>query len=139
MPSNEFFDNYATPGNFDIVPFSWIGDAFPSTNSSIYAKPTKGKDGKLKIQQNFARIGTDKIDKLFDKAGQTLDEQQAYKTYNKIDGLLWDEVHSLTLYQRPQIYATKGNLANIGAFGFFSGATSGSIPIYENVGFTKKG
>jgi peptide/nickel transport system substrate-binding protein len=44
--------------------------------------------------------------------------------------MIWDEVHSLTLYQRPEIVATKAKLANFGAFGFASA-------IYEDIGFTK--
>jgi peptide/nickel transport system substrate-binding protein len=36
---------------------------------------------------------------------------------NHIDELIWQEVHSLTLYQRPEIYAVKKGLANFGAFG----------------------
>ncbi|RCW40360.1 peptide/nickel transport system substrate-binding protein [Halopolyspora algeriensis] len=136
VPTNTFFDKYVSPGNFDIVPFSWIGTAFPSSSSSIYAKPTQGENG-LKIQQNFARIGSEEIDRLFNKAGQTLNPEKSRKLYNRIDKLIWDEVHSLSLYQRPEIIACNADLANFGAFGFFSGSTSGGTPIYENVGFVK--
>ena len=45
--------------------------------------------------------------------------------------MIWDEVHSLTLYQRPEIIAAKSNLANFGAFGF------ATPPRYEDIGFTK--
>ena len=43
---------------------------------------------------------------------------------------IWNVVHSLTLYQRPEIIATKSNLANFGAFGF------ATPPRYEDIGFT---
>ncbi|WP_412752110.1 hypothetical protein [Krasilnikovia sp. M28-CT-15] len=45
-------------------------------------------------------------------------------------GDVWQEVHSLTLYQRPELAATKKDVANFGAKGFAS-------VTYENIGFAK--
>ena len=51
---SDFFDKYVTPGQFDIVPFSWIGTPFPiSSTKSIYAKPMVGPTGELQIRQNY--------------------------------------------------------------------------------------
>ena len=50
---------------------------------------------------------------------------------NRIDALIWQEVHSLTLYQRPEMWVTKSGLANHGAFGFADIA-------YENIGWAKQ-
>ena len=42
VPSDDFFDKYVIPGNFDITPFSWLGTPFPiSSAQSIYANPTR--------------------------------------------------------------------------------------------------
>jgi len=126
VDTTQFFDKYITPGDFDMTVFSWIGTPFPiSSSSSIYAEP-KGDD----IQQNFARIGSPEIDKLFDDATHELDPKKAQEIANKVDGLIWDEVHSLTLYQRPDIYACKKELANYGALGFATAR-------YQDIGFTK--
>ena len=106
--------------------FSWIGTPFPiSSSQSIYAEP-KGAD----VQQNFARVGSKEIDDLFDQATHELDPAKARDLANQVDGLIWDEVHSLTLYQRPDIVATKSNLANYGAWGFASVR-------YQDIGFTR--
>jgi peptide/nickel transport system substrate-binding protein len=130
VPSDDFFDKYITPGNFDLTVFSWIGTPFPiSSNKSIYAKPTQGKDG-LDIQQNYARIGSDQLDALFDKATAETDPAKAIDLGNQIDAMIWQEVHSLTDYQRPDIVATKSTLANYGALGF-------ATAIYEDIGFKK--
>jgi len=127
VPSDQFFDKYINTGNFDFTVFSWIGDPFPiSSAKSIYAEP-KGND----IQQNYARVGSPELDALFDKATSEFDEQKALDLGNQIDTLIWNEVHSLTLYQRPEIIASKATLANYGAFGF------AKPPRYENIGFTK--
>ena len=127
VPSDDFFEKYVNTGNFDFTVFSWIGTPFPiSSSKSIYAQP-KGDD----IQQNYARIGSPELDALFDKATSEFDEQKAIDIGNQIDAMIWDEVHSLTLYQRPEIIATKSNLANFGAFGF------ATPPRYEDIGFIK--
>ncbi|HEV8625884.1 MAG TPA: ABC transporter family substrate-binding protein, partial [Acidimicrobiia bacterium] len=127
VPSDDFFEKYVNTGNFDVTVFSWIGTPFPiSSSKSIYAEP-KGDD----IQQNYARIGSPELDALFDKATSEFDEQKAIDIGNEIDAMIWDEVHSITLYQRPEIVATKSNLANFGAFGF------ATPPRYEDIGFTK--
>jgi peptide/nickel transport system substrate-binding protein len=126
VPSQDFFDKYINTGNFDLTVFSWIGTPFPiSSSKSIYAEP-KGEN----IQQNYARVGSPEIDNLFNQATSEFDEQKAIDLGNQIDAAIWNEVHSLTLYQRPEIVATKSNLANYGAFGFASGHL-------EDVGFTK--
>ena len=131
VPTQDFFKQYIVPGNFELTVFSFIGKPFPiSSNKPSYASPKPGKNGELDFQQNFARIGTPRIDGLFDEATSEFDEQKAIDLANEIDAALWDEVHSLPLYQRPDIAATKSPLANFGAFGFAS-------VVYEDIGFTK--
>jgi glutathione transport system substrate-binding protein len=130
VPSDDFFDKYITPGQFDFTVFSWLGTPFPiSSSKSIYVKPTQTADGRLEIQQNFARVGSDEIDALFAKANAEFDRAKAQEIANQIDALIWQEVHSLTLYQRPELVATKKDLANFGAFGF---ATPWP---YQNIGW----
>ena len=131
VPTQEFFKQYILPGNFELTVFSFIGKPFPiSSNKPSYVSPKPGKDGELDFQQNFARIGTPQIDALFDQATSEFDEQKAIDLANQIDAAIWDEVHSLTLYQRPDMAATRSQLANFGAFGFAS-------VVYEDIGFTK--
>jgi peptide/nickel transport system substrate-binding protein len=131
VPSDDFFDKYINTGNFDLTVFSWIGTPFPiSSAKSIYAMPKKGPNGEEQIQQNYARVGSPELDALFDKATSEFDEQKAIDIGNQIDKMIWDEVHSLTLYQRPEIVASRATLANFGAFGFASAR-------YEDFGFTK--
>lgn len=131
VPTQEFFKQYIVPGNFELTVFSFIGKPFPiSSNKPSYVTPKPGKNGALDFQQNFARIGTPQIDALFDQATSEFDEQKAIDLANQIDAAIWAEVHSLTLYQRPDMAATRAQLANFGAFGFAS-------VIYEDIGFTK--
>ncbi|UOY03826.1 ABC transporter family substrate-binding protein [Blastococcus sp. PRF04-17] len=122
----QFFENYILIGDYDMTVFSWIGTPFPiSSSSSIYAMP-QGDN----IQQNFARVGTPEIDAGFNEVKSELDPERAREMANEIDAQIWDIVHSLTLYQRPDIWATVDNLANFGAFGFASAR-------YQDIGFTE--
>ena len=126
VPSDDFFEKYINTGNFDFTVFSWIGTPFPiSSSKSIYAEP-KGDD----IQQNYARTGSAEIDALFDQANSEFDDQKRNDLGNQVDGKIWELVHSMTLYQRPEIIAAKEKLANFGAFGFAS-------THYEDIGFKK--
>jgi peptide/nickel transport system substrate-binding protein len=118
VPVNDFFDKYVTPGQFDFTVFSWIGTPYPmSSAKSIYANPVRGADGQLNVKQNYALIGSAEIDGLFDKANAEFDRHHAIEIANQTDALIWQEVHSLTLYQRPEIYFVKKGLANFGGFG----------------------
>jgi len=124
VPGDDFFNKYITPGRFDFTVFSWLGTPFPiSSTQSIYTKPVGDH-----IQQNYARVGSDQIDQLYREVTQELDPAKAIEKANEIDKLIWAEVHSLTTYQRPDIWAAKQNLANMGAYGFAS-------IIYEDIGW----
>jgi peptide/nickel transport system substrate-binding protein len=131
VPGDDFFPKYVSLGNFDIVLFGWSGTPFPVTSAkSIYVTPKKLPDGTQDVQQNYARIGTPDIDRLFDEAAATFDIDKQITLGNQIDQLIWDEAHSLTFYQVPDIVASKEKLANFGSFGFAS-------VIYEDIGYKK--
>ncbi len=124
VPTTDFFDKYISPGRFDFTVFSWFGTQFPvSSSRSIYAKPVGDS-----IQQNYARTGSDQIDHLFDEATEELDPAKEIQLANQIDTMIWTEVHSLTSYQRPDLWAVKKGLANVGAYGFAS-------VTYEDIGW----
>ncbi len=130
VPGDDFFDKYITTGNFDLTVFSWSGTPFPVSSSvSIYAEP-QGSGADLDIQQNYARIGNKALDAKFNKATTLFDEKESIALGNEIDADIWKEVHSLALYQRPDIYAAKKSLANMGAYGFAS-------ITYQDIGFAK--
>ena len=126
VPTDDFFETYVNTGDFDLTVFSWIGTPFPISSSQSIYEQVQGEE----IQQNYARVGSQEIDDLFAEATHELDPDKAIEDANKIDALIWDEVHSITLYQRPDIKATKDTLANYGALGFASAR-------YQDIGFTE--
>jgi peptide/nickel transport system substrate-binding protein len=126
VPDSDFFDRYLIPGAYDIAPFSWIGGPFPISGlRPIYGRP-RGSD----LQQNVARIGSARLDAILDRAIGEPDAVKARRYANEADRMIWAEVHSVTLYQRPQIVPVRRTLANWGAFGL-------STPVWTDIGFRR--
>jgi peptide/nickel transport system substrate-binding protein len=125
MPAGGVFYQYVTTGNFDITAFSWLGSPLPVASArSIFARP-RGND----VQQNFSRIGSDRIDHAMDAALRELDPVRSRRELNAADRLIWREMGVLPLYQRPQLIGANVRVAGDGARGFCG-------PAYEDVGFT---
>jgi peptide/nickel transport system substrate-binding protein len=64
------------------------------------------------------------------KAAADTDPAQTITDTNAADVLIWKQSNLIPLYQRPDIYAVKSTLANIGAYGF-------ADLHYQDIGFTK--
>ncbi|MET7915617.1 ABC transporter family substrate-binding protein [Streptomyces avermitilis] len=133
VSDDSYFKDHIASGDYDLALYSWPASAFPATDARpIYAKPVPAADGSLSVEQNYTRVGTDQVDQLFDQAIATLDEDEARDLVRKADARIWAAAGSIPLYQRPQLTATRPNLANAGSFGF-------QTPIFEDMGFLKKG
>ncbi|MBT2409056.1 ABC transporter family substrate-binding protein [Streptomyces sp. ISL-12] len=133
VPDESYFRDHIAGGDYDLALYSWPGTAFPATDARpVYAKPVPAADGSLNVEQNYTRVGTDQVDQLFEQAIATLDEKEARSLIRKADSRIWAAAGSLPLYQRPQLTVARENLANAGAFGF-------ATPVYEDMGFLKKG
>ncbi len=132
VPGPDFFDKYIHVGQFDFTVFSWIGTPFPISSSKSHLH--QAEDQCRGRHSTFSRItpawDPTRSIALFDAAAAELDHAKAIEIANRIDTLIWQEVHSLTLYQRPEIWPCKKGLANIGAVGF-------AQPVYKDIGWTK--
>ncbi len=127
----DLFDKYVIPGDYDMTVFSWLGTAFPvSSSESIYKKPVPDGKGGVDVEQNYARVGDDQIDQLFQQANAELDKAKQAELGNKIDALLWDQAGVLPMYQRPDLVAVRKDVVNFGAFAYAS-------VVYEDIGFKK--
>ncbi|WP_328750284.1 ABC transporter family substrate-binding protein [Streptomyces sp. NBC_00285] len=133
VSDESYFKDHIASGQYDLALYSWPASAFPATDARpIFAKPVPAADGSLNVEQNYTRVGTDQVDQLFDQALTTLDEGESRGLIRKADSRIWAAAGSIPLYQRPQLTAAKKDLVNAGAFGF-------QTPVYEDMGFLKKG
>ncbi|MFE6710112.1 ABC transporter family substrate-binding protein [Streptomyces sp. NPDC057695] len=132
VSDDSFFKDHIASGDYDLALYSWPATAFPATDARpIFAKPEPASDGSLLVEQNYSRVGTDRIDQLFDQAAATLDEEEARELVRQADARIWAAAGSIPLYQRPQLVAAKADLANAGAWGLAG-------PRYQDIGFKKR-
>lgn len=110
-------------GSFEIVAFSWLGTPYPHASlKQIYGTGQSSNYGNASIAE---------VDDLTTQVMSEIDPEKRNELTNQADELLWEDVNTLPLYQRPELVASKANLANFGAFGLGSA-------YYENIGFTKE-
>jgi len=116
------FGQTLTGHEFEIIAFSWIGTPYPFSGiKQIYGT---GSDS------NFAQLSVPEIDTLADRIATETDSEQRIDLANQAGRIIWENVHTLPLYQRPELIATRNDLANYGAFGL-------SSIRWENVGFSR--
>ncbi|MFF7732949.1 ABC transporter substrate-binding protein [Streptomyces sp. NPDC007984] len=133
VSDESYFKDHIASGQYDLALYSWPATAYPATDARpVYSKPVPAADGSLNVEQNYTRVGTDQVDQLFDQAVATLDEGESRSLIRKADSRIWAAAGSIPLFQRPQLLAARKNLVNAGAFGF-------GTPVYEDMGFLKKG
>ncbi|MBT2438844.1 ABC transporter family substrate-binding protein [Streptomyces sp. ISL-36] len=131
VADDSFFKDHIASGDYDLALYSWPATAFPATDARpIYAKPEPASDGSLLVEQNYSRVGTDRIDQLFEQAVVALDEEEARDLVRQADARIWAAAGSIPLYQRPQLVAAKPEVVNAGAWGF-------AAPRYQDIGFKK--
>ncbi|GHF60573.1 hypothetical protein GCM10010218_47530 [Streptomyces mashuensis] len=126
-----FFKDHIASGDFDLALYGWPTGAYPATEARpVFAKPQPAADGSLVVEQNYTRVGTDQIDRLFDQASTELDEEAAQDLLARADARIWAAAGSLPLYQRPELVGTRRTVANAGAFGL-------ATPRYQDMGFLR--
>ncbi len=116
---------------FGIVAFSWIGTPYPLRNiGQIYGGTTK--DGKFSANDsNFAQLDVKKVNELLPQIDTEMDAAKRADLGNQAAQAIWEDVHTLPLYQRPMLIGVREKLANIGALGM------ARYPVWQNVGLTK--
>ncbi|TDD04037.1 ABC transporter family substrate-binding protein [Nonomuraea deserti] len=112
VPDDKFFTDFIIKGDFDLVPFSWIGTPLPiGSLAQIY---------KTGSESNFPKASDPAVDEAIEAAVSETDPAKAIELANAADKLIWDMVHTIPLYQRPDIQAAKKTVANLGAEGYKS-------------------
>ncbi|MET7638276.1 ABC transporter family substrate-binding protein [Streptomyces sp. NPDC005438] len=131
VKGQSYFKDHIASGDYDLALYSWPGTAYPATDAQpIFAKPEVEMDGSLTVDQNYTRVGTDRIDQLFEEAATEVDDDARADLIKRADARIWAAAGSIPLHQRPQLVAVQRKLANVGAFGF-------QTPRYQDIGYRK--
>jgi peptide/nickel transport system substrate-binding protein len=85
---------------FQISLFAWVGGPAVSENAPIYLSPKGGGVG-----QNYSQGGTPQIDAALNHMTHSTTTQEELKYANKADVLLWKQMYTLPLYQKPTLLA----------------------------------
>ncbi|HEY6748613.1 MAG TPA: ABC transporter family substrate-binding protein [Mycobacteriales bacterium] len=95
-------------GEFQIALFAWVSQPGPSSSQSIYASP-KGAN----IGQNYTRGGDPRVDALLPRVAVETDATKAAELGNQVDELLWQNMFTIPLYQKPTFLAYDSNYTGI--------------------------
>ncbi|SDF46911.1 ABC transporter family substrate-binding protein [Klenkia brasiliensis] len=95
-------------GGFQAAVFAWVGSPFRGATQSIYEQPQGDAIG-----QNYSRQGTQEIDDLFAQFQVEPDPDKQAELGNQIDALLWGQVATVPLYQKPTFIAYQSSISNV--------------------------
>lgn len=95
-------------GGFQAALFAWVGSPFRGATQSIYQQPQGDNIG-----QNYSRQGTQQIDDLFTQFQMEPDPAAQAELGNQIDALLWEQVATVPLYQKPTFIAYQSSIQGV--------------------------
>jgi peptide/nickel transport system substrate-binding protein len=114
-------------GQYQIALFAWVSSPYISGNQSIYQTPSGDSLG-----QNYTRAGDPKVDALFPQINAATDTKTADELGNQVDKLLWDNLYTIPLYQKPTFIAYNSNYT-----GIVENATNAG-PMWDSTKFAQK-
>ncbi|HVU73444.1 MAG TPA: ABC transporter family substrate-binding protein [Mycobacteriales bacterium] len=100
--------DFTSAHEYDIALFAWVGGPFVSANQSIYSTPPKGAD-----TQNTQFYSNPQVDSMFNTAVADLDPKKQIDEYNAIDKLIWNDMATLPLFQKPGVLVYPTDLGNV--------------------------
>lgn len=93
-------------GDFDLFIFAWVGTPFPISG----AQQTFASDS----DSNFGKYSNPEVDAAIKKVGGTLDKKEQAAELNRIDEMLWEDLPTIPLFQKPAgMLAYSDRYANI--------------------------
>ena len=131
VPANALFSEYVTPGNFEMVAYVLIGTSpFSAGSKGNYGMPLD-EDGE-EWGANNSKHSTQEISDKFDELAVETDPERYAEIANEIDALLWEEVLTIPLFERPGFYVVNEDLHNWGEYGLAADY------VYEDIGWAKE-
>ncbi|HVC26319.1 MAG TPA: ABC transporter family substrate-binding protein, partial [Acidimicrobiales bacterium] len=104
-----YFGTDLPTGQFDIAEFAWVSTPFLSGNQSIYCSYNLTTE----CGSNYDHFANASVTAL-EQAGSTATHPAAeIADYNKADALLWKNMVTLPLYQKPQYFAWTNKLSDV--------------------------
>ncbi len=107
--ASTFFGTNLPGGTFQIAEFAWVSTPFVSANQPLYCSYTNGS----MCSENWNHYANADSDKLMSEGSAAPSTSQEISDYNKTDAVLWQNMVTLPLYQKPQFFAWSSNLKGV--------------------------
>jgi peptide/nickel transport system substrate-binding protein len=100
--------NLIADQDYDIALFAWVGTPFPSSTKALYTNP----DPELVGSNNTGYQNPEIVD-IFDRALVETDEDEMADLYNQADRILWQDMVTVPLYQKPTFLPYRNTIQNV--------------------------
>ena len=107
--ANTFFGTNLPNGTYQIAEFAWVSSPFVSGNQSIYCSYTNSAN----CGQNWIHYANPQVDKLMTAGSSATSVATETADYNAADKILWSDMATLPLYQKPQYFAWSSSYGNL--------------------------
>lgn len=107
--ANTLFGTNLPGGQFQIAEFAWVSTPFISANQSIYCSYTNATT----CLQNYNHAANSHVDSLMMNGISAPSLSSENNQFNEADAILWHNMVTLPMYQKPQYWAWSGNLKNV--------------------------
>ena len=107
FPAGTLFPDIAK-GQYQIAEFAWVSSPFATGNEPLYCSYTNPNCG-----ENWVHFANKQVDKLVFAGAATTNAKTEAKDYNAADKLLWANMVTLPLYQKPVFTAWSNALGNV--------------------------
>jgi peptide/nickel transport system substrate-binding protein len=104
----DLFGTNLPNGTFQIAEFAWVPTPFISANQPLYCSYTNTAN----CGANYNHAANAQADQLMKNGAAAASNQLAIQDFNKADTILWQNMVTLPLYQKPQFWAWN-NLHNV--------------------------
>ncbi len=106
--ANTFFGTNLPTGQYQIGEFAWVTTPFVSGNQPIYCSYTS-----TQCAENWTHSANSQVDSLMASGSAAPSTSQEITDYNKADAILWQNMVTLPLYQKPQFFAWSNTLKGV--------------------------
>jgi|GEM_PF-319060 len=107
--ANTFFGTNLPNGTFQIAEFAWVTTPFVSGNQPIYCSYTNSSG----CDENWNHAASAQADKDMASGSSAASQSKEINFYNEADSILWQNMVTLPLYQKPQFFAWTNNLKGV--------------------------
>ena len=107
--ANTFFGTNLPNGTYQIAEFAWVSTPFVTGNQSIYCSYTNTTN----CGQNWIHYANSQVDKLMAEGSSATSATTEAADYNAADKILWPDMATLPLYQKPQYFAWTNTYGNV--------------------------